>query len=59
MSTVLVRTKITAEEWAAFRKLAIDRRVATSELAADSLRETLRKAAGDPSPGHSVKAKTK
>jgi hypothetical protein len=40
--TTLVRTKLTAQEWAAFRKLAIDKGVPVSELAADALRALLK-----------------
>ena len=39
---ILVRTKLTEKEWADFRKLAIDRRVQTSQLAADALRALLK-----------------
>ena len=41
-TTVLVRTKLTTDEWARFRKLAIDRGVPVSELAADALRALLK-----------------
>jgi hypothetical protein len=40
-STVLVRTKLTAAEWADIRKLAIERAVPVSQLVADVLREHL------------------
>jgi predicted DNA-binding ribbon-helix-helix protein len=40
-STVLVRTKLTPDEWADIRKIAIDRRVKVSQLVADVLREHL------------------
>ena len=59
MSTILVRTKITAAEWAAFRKLAIDLGVPASELAGGAIRKMLAQAKGDPSPGHSVRVKGK
>lgn len=39
---VLVRAKITPAEWAAIRKLAIDKDVPVSELAADALRALLK-----------------
>jgi hypothetical protein len=42
MSTsILVRTKLTADEWADIRKLAIERAVPVSQLVADALREHL------------------
>jgi hypothetical protein len=40
-TTVLVRTKLTAAEWADIRKLAIERAVPVSQLVADVLREHL------------------
>lgn len=39
---ILVRTKLTEEEWRDFRKLAIDRGVHVSQLAADALRALLK-----------------
>ena len=41
-TSVLVRTKLSPDEWAAFRKLAIDRGVPVSQLAADALRALLK-----------------
>lgn len=40
-TTVLVRTKLTPDEWAAIRKLAIDLGTPVSVLVADVLREHL------------------
>ena len=40
-STVLVRAKLTAREWARIRKLAIDRGVPVSQMAGDALRVLL------------------
>lgn len=44
-STVLVRAKLTPAEWASIRKLAIDRNVPVSQLAADALRALLKEGA--------------
>lgn len=41
-NTVLVRTKLTPAEWKRIRKLALDRGVPVSELAADALRAVLK-----------------
>ena len=40
-STVLVRAKLTAEEWKLIRKLALDRDVPVSQLAGEALRGLL------------------
>jgi hypothetical protein len=41
ITSILVRTKLTPDEWAAIRKLAIDRATPVSVLVADVLREHL------------------
>jgi hypothetical protein len=41
-TTVLVRAKLTPAEWASIRKLAIDKGVPVSQLAADALRALLK-----------------
>lgn len=40
MSTRMMRANITADEWAALRKLAIDRGTTTAELVAAALRSS-------------------
>jgi hypothetical protein len=42
---VLIRAKLTAAEWAAIRKLAIDRSTPVSHLVAETLRKHLLKEA--------------
>lgn len=44
-TSILVRTKLTPNEWKRIRKLALDRNVPVSELTADALRESLLKGA--------------
>jgi hypothetical protein len=39
---ILVRAKITADEWLRIRKLALDRGVPVSQLAGDALRALLK-----------------
>jgi hypothetical protein len=41
-TTVLVRAKLTDNEWARIRKLAIDRRMPVSQLCGDALRALLK-----------------
>ena len=41
-STVLVRAKLTQNEWLRFRKLALDRGIPTSQMAGDALRALLK-----------------
>jgi hypothetical protein len=41
-TTVLVRAKLTENEWARIRKLAIDRKQPVSQLAGDALRALLK-----------------
>ena len=42
-ATILVRTKLTPDQWAAFRKWAIDRGEPVSQLAADAMMKALPK----------------
>ena len=44
-TSILVRTKLTPNEWKRIRKLALDRSIPVSELVADTLRDALLKGA--------------
>lgn len=41
-TTVLVRAKLTQDEWASIRKLAIDKKIPVSQLAGEALRTLLK-----------------
>lgn len=45
MQPVLIRAKITPDEWTAIRKLALERGVSVADLVADALRRALLKGA--------------